>query len=163
MLINKIILAINLSTSLPSQTVELYAKQIQKSCEVKGVEPLEIIAIITHESQWNAGIISPNGFDYGLMQIRKKYYKGNANNLLDPLLNINIGVYYAYINKEFCFKLLKRDASFQEWLSGYTGTWGCKPTELTKMFDEYKICIQKDIENDTNSNCRKIYWKDFRP
>lgn len=155
----QIILAIKLSTaSLPDKSVHRYAEVIQKQAEFNGVDPAAIIAIITHESQWRSWVISSDHEDYGFMQIRARYYKGSINSLLNGEHNIKIGAFLMKANKDFCRKKLNREPSFQEWMAGYTGSWGCKPNYLTSVMDRYKNCIENDVYFGTQSNCKDIYW-----
>ncbi|MCH8290263.1 lytic transglycosylase domain-containing protein [Candidatus Poribacteria bacterium] len=70
---------------------------------LQGVDANLIRAIISVESNWNANAIAEesnvNDFSYGLMQIRKDTadflgFTGEAGELLNPSLNIRLGVKY---------------------------------------------------------------------
>jgi len=160
----QIILAIQLSApSLPQIKVEQFAPVIQKDAMKVEVDPLIFVSIILHESGFNEGLVSRDGLDEGLMQIRAANFGNNKIGLLVGTFNIDVGAYSIKINKEFCAKHLKRQPSNQEWLSCYQGSCNsfahmCKPTRLTKQFEDYELCLQYEVEHNTNAHCRKIYW-----
>jgi hypothetical protein len=164
--IAQIILAIQLSSPhLPTPRAQAFAAVIQAQPDV---EPLETIAIATHESQWNELAISADGADFGLMQIRAQYYGGKKSDLLNGEHNIKVGSYLMKLNKEMCRKFLNREPEFQEYYACYSGACRnketmCKPTKLSKQVNEYKLCLQ-DRVNDPNSNkdCRKVYWPEIK-
>jgi soluble lytic murein transglycosylase-like protein len=55
-------------------------------------------AIIAHESEWNPNAVNPGDPSYGLMQVlfgpRGAYPSYTAQQLLDPVTNIELGVLY---------------------------------------------------------------------
>jgi hypothetical protein len=162
--IAQIILAIQLSThNIPSVRAEHLAGVIQQQSDKIGIDGLIEVAIITHESQWNERAISPDGLDMGLMQIRSIHYGGNNSYLLDGDANIKVGSYLIKRSMDYCRKRLDREPTTQEWLSTYQGSgdagFHCKPTKLTKLFENYYLCLKGDVENPANMvDCKKIYW-----
>src|SRR5260221_14792782 len=98
----QIIAAIHISTTtLPEVKVNLFAKAIQDASVYADVDPLTIVSVITHESQWRERAVSPDGLDYGLMQVRAQYYMhGNHSDwLFNGVANIKAGTYIIKVNK----------------------------------------------------------------
>lgn len=160
--LTQILLSIQLSThAVPEVREEMLARCIQQRAEYAGVDPLIIVAIISHESQWNERAISTDGMDYGLMQVRARHYGGNSNYLLSGESNINVGTDLIKKDIAYCQRILGRQPSTQEWLSVYQGSpsaYKCKPTKLTKQFEDYALCLQDNVENAAGHNCKLIYW-----
>jgi hypothetical protein len=151
--------------TLPTPSVDAYANVIETQSTKLGQDPLVTVAIIKHESKCNSGVISEDGFDYGLMQLRAKFYKGPAVNLLNPWVNITVGSYWIQSSQEFCYDKLGREPLTQEWLSCYQGTcksrktgqW-CQPTAMTNRVEKYAACLQHNIEVDmSEEDCDRIY------
>jgi len=159
----QIIIAIQLSAAhiLPVR-INSFAQSIQDNAVKYDFDPFIEVAIIAHESKFNELVISKDKQDYGLMQIRAKYYGGNKTYLLTGENNINVGSYIISKDKEYCRRVLKREPTTQEWLSVYHGSpsaYRCKPTKLTEQFEDYAVCIQDMIENNRDEICKEIYWK----
>lgn len=148
-------------------TAQVYTDTINKEAEKIDVSPLAIIGIIKHESDFKAGAISPDGEDYGLMQVRAKYYGGGGPALLNPIVNIRAGAYIIKEDINMCRKFLHREPQYQEWLACYTGSCidarhMCKPTKLTQVFEDYLICLTTDtLTGQSKTQCQKIYDKQF--
>ena len=68
-----------------------YSAAIVASAIRHGVDPLVIAAIIWHESKLLADAVGPNGRDAGLMQISPKWVPESKEELLDPIVNIEVG------------------------------------------------------------------------
>lgn len=165
--IAQIILAINLSTStVPDARVVQFAQQIQSRSVYVNVDPFMVTAIILHESQFNERAISGDQEDFGLMQIRARFYPGQKLILLEGIHNIKVGTHLIKLNKDMCRNFLKREPLTQEWFACYTGscTKGgmCKPTKLTKKIEDYSLCLKDRVENGTVKNCKKIYWANIK-
>lgn len=68
-----------------------------KLCEEVGLDHVQILAVLKHESQFDSKAISPGG-DYGYMQINRVNHKylavtlGAPNDPLDPYTNLNGGL-----------------------------------------------------------------------
>jgi len=162
----QILLSIQLSTShLPAVRADAFAKTMQKQADKVGIDPFILVAIAAHESQFNERAVSQDGMDMGLMQIRCQNYGGNCNWLLEGTNNIRVGADLIRRDIEYCRKKLEREPTTQEWLSVYQGSpsgFRCKPTKLTKLFEDYALCLQDDVENDANRNCREIYYPQLK-
>jgi hypothetical protein len=162
----QILLSIHISThAIPDSRQLSLAKHIQKRAEYAGVDPYVIVAIITHESQWSEGTISQDGLDFGLMQVRGANYGSSIQYLLNGETNINAGTYIIKSAREYCQKVLHREPLTQEWLAVYQGSssgFKCKPTKLTKKFEDYALCIEANVESNRNYNCKHIYWSEIK-
>lgn len=162
----QILLSIQLSThAIPQVREAALAHHIQQRAEYAGVDPFIVVAIITHESQWNERSISTDGMDYGLMQVRAAHYGADSNYLLVGESNINVGTYIIKKSIEYCRIKLGREPSTQEWLSVYQGSYKgyhCKPTKLTAQFESYALCLQDVVVNGQDRNCKAIYWPNIK-
>jgi len=147
---------------IPSVMVDSYAAIIDKQAAAVNVDPLTFVAIIEHESHFNASAISPDGEDYGLMQVRARHYGGRAEWLLNPEVNIRAGGYIIKKSKDFCRNYLHREPEMQEWMACFQGSCTpnqmCKPTKLTKIIEDYQSCLEDDVlAEKESSDCHKIY------
>lgn len=167
--IAQIVFAIHMSLApqqhFTEKQIKYYAAEIQQAAEKADVDPLLYVSIITHESQWNERAISADHEDYGLMQVRARYYNGGTHPewLLNPHYNIMIGTHIINGAREFCRKFLKREPTLQEWMSVYQGSKpSCKPTKLSKIVEDYYQClvdrVDVDVEDNLFMNCREVYW-----
>ena len=164
----QIVLAIQLSSpSLPIKRAEQLAATMQKNADIVNIDPLIIVAIAEHESEFYESKISQDGFDYGLMQIRALHYGGKPEWLLWGENNIRVGSYIMKKDIEFCEKHLGYAPAADQWLSCYAGQcttpdhW-CKSTKLTRQFTDYASCLERavsDIEQESSVDCRKIYGR----
>jgi hypothetical protein len=155
----QILLSIQLSThAIPQVREEALAKHIQKRAMYVDVDPFLVVAIITHESLWQEDAISKDGLDYGLMQIRSIYYGDNPRYLLQGENNITVGTGLIKLSINYCRNRLHREPATQEWLAIYQGSgFDCHPTKLTKQFEDYALCLQDDVENNKDRDCKEIY------
>ena len=157
--ITAIILALQLSApGLNVKTNHYYAKTIYRQQVKLGVDPLDTIAIAAHESHWNQSLVSKDGLDWGLMQIRSKYVKIPSQYLLEGSVNIKVGTNFMVSAQNFCGKWLKREPSKQEWLSTYQGSKRrCKSTNMAFKVESYSKCIYDSLLDQTSYNCWEIY------
>ena len=157
----QIILAIKLSSpSLPDSRAESFAKVMQKDAVKEDIDPFLFVAIAEHESQFNELIISQNGEDFGLLQIRARHYGGNSSYLLIGENNINVGSYIIRKDKEYCERKLGREPTTQEWLSVYQGSpsaYKCKPTKMTNDVETYAMCLENNIVYNIVDDCKVLY------
>lgn len=70
---------------------------IFSECERCAISPALVIAIIEHESQYNASAVGDNGNSVGLMQIQERWHaermdRLGCTDLLNPFENITVGV-----------------------------------------------------------------------
>lgn len=169
--IAQILMAIQLSATHytpPETRATALATTIQERAQYADVDPYIIVAIITHESQWRERAVSGDTEDYGLMQIRGRFYYGGKHNdwLLEGVNNIKIGTYVIKKSKDICRQHLGREPRTQEWLACYTGSCVnggmCKPTRLTKVIEDYELCLKDVVENNVSRDCRTIYWPELK-
>lgn len=165
--IAQIILAIQLSTTspVPASRINSWAHVIQQQAVKIDVDPVEIVAIIAHESQFHERAISQDHEDYGLMQVRARYYGPWHNALLNGEHNIRVGAYVIGLSKDICRKKFGREPTTQEWLAGYQGSPICKPTKLTKLVNDFAQCLsyRVDFKDIFIADCRKLYWPYIAP
>ena len=156
-----IILAIQLSRpSIPRQEAVHYAKVLQQEAKEHDFDPFTGVAIIHFESYWHPGVVSKDGEDYGLAQIRARYVRGCRGDedplgspsaecqsakarLLDGATNIRRMAALITANRELCKEKTGR-VWFHEWLASYQGRnrpkedkW-CKPGEGTWRVVNYR-------------------------
>lgn len=77
----------------PRLTLEIYEIVVRET--YKKVPYTHIISLIKHESNFTITAIhhNKNGTtDYGIMQINSTNYKGDYNDLFNPVINIRLGV-----------------------------------------------------------------------
>lgn len=70
------------------------AKKICKYSESRNLDPFMVVALIKHESSFNNRLVSKT-YDYGLMQLNRRYFKGGCN-LLNIECNIKKGTLFLY-------------------------------------------------------------------
>jgi len=162
-------MALSLACSgLPTPSVDAYATVIYNQSVKLEQDPLITVAIIKHESKCVSSIISDDGFDFGLMQIRAMYYGGPSVNLLNPWVNITVGSYWIQSSQDFCHKQLGREPAATEYLSCYTGAcktkgkW-CQPTKMSRDIAEYAACLQDNLSVKMSvHNCDAIYLRGMK-
>jgi hypothetical protein len=133
-----IIAAIGMSQpELPVEDAEIIAKALQAEAKDHDFDPLTGVAIITHESRFNANAISRSGEDFGLAQIRARYIGACKKDpqpvkapskacrqvhamLLNPAENIRVMADLITQNRKFC-KRKVGTARFDRWLASYQG------------------------------------------
>lgn len=115
----------------------VYAQALQEQAQEHKFDPLTGVAIIHHESRFNARIISRDKEDYGLAQIRARFVgkcrytespKDNPTpacrkekaRLLTPAANIAAMAHLISYNRDFCKKKVG-SALFPRWLASYQG------------------------------------------
>lgn len=156
-----IVLAIQLSRpAIPKPEAERYAKVLQHEAKAHGFDPLTGVAIIHFESYWLPTVVSKDGEDYGLAQIRARYVRGCRDDedpvsapseacvaakarLLDGESNIRRMAALITANRELCEAKHGR-VLFHEWLASYQGRnrpaadkW-CVPGEGTWRVVNYR-------------------------
>src|ERR1700722_12808067 len=135
-------MASSYSRHLTDGQVNRYAHAIHQQAINLGIEELDFVAIISHESEWNERAISPDKLDRGLMQVRYLYYSGKPEWLLNPEENIRAGANVLRSSIDLCRKVLHREPKFQEYYACFSGScsnlWSmCRPTRLTKKLEDY--------------------------
>ena len=126
------------SPSLPKSVARNYAAVIQAEAKDHGIDPFTIVSLIRHESRFRASVISADGEDYGLGQIRARYLmacRKDKNPVKSPsprclaaktrLLHgpANIRHLAGAITqwRKTCRRMTGRPALFARWLHGYGG------------------------------------------
>ncbi len=156
-----IIAAIQLSRpQIPEAEAKRYAEALQAEAKARDFDPLTGVAIIHFESYWLPRVISKDGEDYGLGQIRARFMAGCRDDvdpvsapspacqaakerLLDGVTNIRRMGALITANRELCQQKLGR-VWFHEWLASYQGRnspklgrW-CVPGEGTWRVVNYR-------------------------
>lgn len=152
---------------MPPAQASHYAQTLQMVARERSLDPLLMAAIIHHESGWQPEVISDDGEDYGLGQIRARFLpacRGDEDplnapsdacaeaklRLLDGDENIRrVGAVLAD-NRAFCKARTGKDAP-ERYLAGYQGlnrpSQGryCVPGEITRTVIAYKRTIEAEL------------------
>lgn len=144
-----------------------HAKVLREVAREHAFDPLSGVAIIRHESGWNAQTVSRNGEDYGLAQIRARYI-GACKNDADPLRHpgkecqgVKRSLLDAETNIRTMGKLIgehralcrKKTGSlqFHRWLASYQGRnypkrkrW-CQPGTKTWTVVRYRAWLEREV------------------
>jgi hypothetical protein len=143
---------------IPKDEATRYARALNEIAAQNDIDPLTAVAIIHYETGFRPTLISADGEDHGLGQVRARYLSACREDpdpvhdpseacraaklaLLDGVINIRrMGMIIA-ANKEFCKKQVG-SARTPQWLSGYQGygTFGhfCTPGEKTWRVIKYQ-------------------------
>jgi hypothetical protein len=143
------------------------ANALQEQALAHDFDPLTGVSIIHFESNFDAKVISKNGEDYGLGQIRARYIgacktdpdpKDNPGpecrkvkaKLLDPEENIRVMAELITANRKFC-KAKVGSSAFARWLASYQGRnnkrkkqW-CKPGDGTHKVIRYRQTLLLEL------------------
>ena len=60
--------------TMPRTEAVRYAHALQAEAQAHDFDPLTGVAIIHYETRWNPTLVSPDGEDYGLAQIRARFF-----------------------------------------------------------------------------------------
>jgi hypothetical protein len=146
--------------TMPLAEARRYARVLQEEAIKRSFDPFTAVAIIHHESRWRPGVVSSDGEDYGLGQIRARWVsacRGDEDPVRHPsdacraakvglLVGENnirrMGVIIT-ANRELCQEKTGA-ADLPRWLAGYEGLnspsrdrW-CAPNSLTWRVVEYR-------------------------
>lgn len=145
----------------------LYAQALQEEAIEHDFDPLSGISIIHFESNFDEDVVSANGEDYGLAQIRARYIgacKKDPNpkdapgsacrevkaKLLDGVENIRVMADLITQNRAFCKKKVGSN-HFARWLASYQGRnnarkkqW-CKPGDGTYRVIHYRKTLLTEL------------------
>ena len=132
---------------------ERFASVLRDEAKARNFDPLTAVAIVHFESGWNPGVVSENGEDYGLGQVRARFIgaceddadplnspspecKAVKQSLLDAETNLHTMSMLISENKKLCLARVK-SAALPRWLASYQGLnfpkqkkW-CAPGEKT--------------------------------
>lgn len=137
-----------------------YARVLNEVAAAHQFDPLTAVAIVHFETRWQPGLVSPDGEDHGLGQVRARYVgacKGDADpvnapspecaavkrSLLDGATNLRrMGVIIA-ANRELC-RAKTGSGRADRWIAGYQGRnfpsrglW-CQPDARTRRVLAYR-------------------------
>lgn len=146
--------------TMPKTEAAHYATVLNQVALEHDFDPLTAVAIIHFETHWRPSLISPDGEDYGLGQVRGRFLAAcradedpvNApsaacqaakSNLLDGAFNIRRMAMIITANREMC-RERTGTAWAPQWLAGYQGynspsndRW-CSPGDKTWRVLEYR-------------------------
>jgi hypothetical protein len=146
--------------TMPIAEAKRYAHVLQEEALKHAYDPLTAVAIIHFESRWYPGVVSADGEDFGLGQVRARWY-GGCRTDADPVHAPSPGCQAAkaallvgennlrrmsviiLANRELC-KEKAGKANLPQWLAGYEGynspsrdRW-CAPGSKTWQVVEYR-------------------------
>jgi hypothetical protein len=137
-LVATLVSAIQLSRPrMPPEEAMRYAKVLNEVAKERDFDPLIAVAIIHFETQWRPNMVSGDGEDYGLGQVRARYVgacRGDEDpsgrpsqacravkaSLLDGEHNIRVMGRIIEANQNLC-KYKTGTAKAHQWLAGYQG------------------------------------------
>ena len=138
---------------MPVSEATRYAKLLAEEAKKHDFDPLTGVAIVHFESRWMPGVISADGEDYGLGQIRARWLSACRNDadpvnapseacaaakltLLVPEVNLRRMAFIITANRELCKEKMGA-GDLPHWLAGYEGlsqpgrdVW-CRPNPKT--------------------------------
>ena len=163
-----IIAAIQLSQPRVSDDdAKRFAAALHEQAQLHDFDPLTGVAMIFHESSFNPSVVSKDGEDYGLAQIRARFIGGCKHTpsplvdptpecleqkkaLLVPEENIRIMAELITRHRLFCKKKV-RSTKFARWLASYQGRnslrhkrW-CKPGPGTYKIIKYRSYLIQQL------------------
>ncbi len=145
---------------MPREDAERFAKVLQVEAKEHGFDPFTGVAMVHFESGWYPQMVSQNGEDYGLGQIRARYIgacrddedplndpspecKAVKESLLEAETNIRTMAQLITNNRKLC-KEKTGSALFHQWLASYQGLnfpkenrW-CQPGDKTWRVIKYR-------------------------
>jgi hypothetical protein len=137
-----------------------YAVVLQEEAAKHAFDPLTVVAIVHYETRWRPGLVSSDGEDYGLGQVRARFWGACRNDadpvhhpspgclatkasLLDGVTNLRRVATIITANRILCKEKVGSD-NLPRWLAGYEGLnspsrdrW-CAPSELTWRVVDYR-------------------------
>jgi hypothetical protein len=146
--------------TMPKPEAARYATVLNQVALEHDFDPLTAVAIIHFETHWQPSLVSPDGEDYGLGQVRGRYLsacrsdedpvgapsaacQAAKSNLLDGAFNIRRMAMIITANREMC-RERTGTAWAPQWLAGYQGynspgndRW-CSPGDKTWRVLEYR-------------------------
>jgi hypothetical protein len=146
--------------TMPIAEANRYAHVLQDEAVKYSYDPLTAVSIIHFESRWYPGAVSRDGEDFGLGQVRARWYgacrkdadpvhapspgcQGTKASLLNGENNLRRMSVIIAANRELC-KEKAGKANLPQWLAGYEGynipsrdRW-CAPGSKTWQVVEYR-------------------------
>ena len=122
---------------MPVAEARRYAHVLQEEAAKHAFDPLTAVAIVHFETHWQPGLVSPDGEDYGLGQIRARFVgacrgdedpvghpsdacRAAKGSLLVGENNLRRMSVIISANRELC-KEKTGSADLPQWLAGYEG------------------------------------------
>lgn len=144
---------------IPKEEAGRYARTLNEVASARGFDPLVAVAIVHFETQWRPTLVSADGEDYGLGQVRARYLSACRQDadpvnvpseacaqaketLKDGVTNLRRMGSIIEANIDFC-KARTGSGKLERWLSGYQGYGDaergiyCKPGEKTRQVIAY--------------------------
>ncbi len=146
--------------AMPAAEAGRYARVLQEEAATHSFDPLTAVAIVHFETRWRPALVSPDGEDFGLGQIRARFL-GGCRDDLDPVHdpsercraaqagllvgenNLRRMAAIITANRDLC-KEKTGNANLPQWLAGYEGynspyrdRW-CAPGPKTWQVVEYR-------------------------
>lgn len=152
---------------MPQEQAERYASIVREEARTRNFDPLTAVAIVHFESGWNPAVVSDNGEDYGLGQVRARFIgackddadplnapspecKAVKQSLLDAETNLHTMARLISENKKLCLARAK-SAALPRWLASYQGLnfpkqhkW-CAPGEKTWKVVKYRSFLESKL------------------
>lgn len=162
--------------TMPKPEAARYATVLNQVALEHDFDPLTAVAIIHFETHWRPTLISPDGEDYGLGQVRGRYLtacRGDEDpvgapsaacqaakaNLLDGAFNIRRMAMIITANRAMC-RERTGTAWAPQWLAGYQGynspsndRW-CSPGDKTWRVLEYRKELMSTLLPKPNAPAR---------
>lgn len=152
--------------TMPNEEAQRYARALNEVASARGFDPLIAVAIVHFETQWRPTLVSADGEDYGLGQVRARYLAACRNDadpvnapseecarakesLKDGVTNLRRMGSIIEANIDFC-KARTGSGKLERWLSGYQGYGDaergiyCKPGDKTfQVIGYYNELVEK--------------------
>jgi hypothetical protein len=153
--------------TMPIGEARHYAHVLAEEAEKHAFDPLTVVAIVHFETHWRPNLVSPDGEDYGLGQIRARFWGACRDDddpvhhpseaclaakasLLDGATNLRHVSTIITANRELC-KEKSKSANLPNWLAGYEGLnspsrdrW-CAPGPKTWRVVAYRQQLVADL------------------
>ncbi len=152
---------------MPLEEAERYASVLREEARQHSFDPLSVVAIVHFESGWLPHVVSANGEDFGLGQVRARFI-GACRQDADPLhkpseacreqkqvllqgeANVRWIATMIQRNRDLCRKKTGT-AWFPQWLASYQGLnfpaqkrW-CQPREKTHQVIRYHAELKREL------------------
>lgn len=145
---------------MPEDEAKRYAQILQVEAKKHGFDPLTVVAMVHFESAWKPEVVSNDGEDYGLGQVRARFIGACRNDadplnapsaecqkvkesLLDPETNLRAVAQIITDSRKLCTNKTGA-APLHRWLASYQGLnfpskkkW-CKPGKTTWRVVKYR-------------------------
>ena len=152
---------------MPKEQAEGFARVLRDEARARNFDPLTAVAMVHFESGWHPEVVSANGEDYGLGQVRARFIgackddadpldapspecKAVKQSLLDAETNLRAMAQLISDNKKLCLARVK-SAALPRWLASYQGLnfpkqkkW-CAPGDKTWKVVQYRSYLERTL------------------